>query len=301
MAELAVVALAVGSAAAYAVSANLKHTSARRESDSSMGERRSLGRFLVATAADPLWWAALVADAAGVALHVLALDRGALAVVQPLLVTGLVVALVLRAVVGRRVRWAEVVWGAVLTAALVGFLAVAGTSEVSGPANTGPAIVVACVGAGFAVGCLLVSRGLRGRVGSAALLGVVVGLVDSSTAALLKSLTRTWQAGLGAVVGSWQLYVVAALAVVALAVNQVAFRSGPLSASLPAIATVDPIASVVLGVVVFNETVRHGAAALVILVVLAGFVVAAVTALVRLETDLVPAGKGADPAWTGSR
>jgi len=37
-----------------------------------------------------------------------------------------------------------------------------------------------------------------------------------------------------------------------------AFQAGPLAASLPATATTDPLVSVVLGVVVFDERLRPG-------------------------------------------
>ena len=40
-------------------------------------------------------------------------------------------------------------------------------------------------------------------------------------------------------------------------INQIAFQAGPLSASLPAITAIDPLASIVLGVLLFDEQL-HG-------------------------------------------
>lgn len=45
---------------------------------------------------------------------------------------------------------------------------------------------------------------------------------------------------------------------IGLVLTQVAFQAGPLAASLPAIATVDPLLSVVIGVLVYDEQVHRG-------------------------------------------
>ena len=60
-----------------------------------------------------------------------------------------------------------------------------------------------------------------------------------------------------ALLTSWQLYTVLVIGVLGLLLNQLAFQAGPLTASLPAIATVNPLASITIGVLVYDETVRH--------------------------------------------
>jgi hypothetical protein len=52
------------------------------------------------------------------------------------------------------------------------------------------------------------------------------------------------------VLGSWQLYIVIALGIGGLLLNQLAFQAGPIAASLPATATIDPLLSIVVGVLV---------------------------------------------------
>ena len=202
---------------------------------------------------------------------------------------GLVIALVLRARSGGRVRRLEVVWGAVLAASLGAFLVVAGVAQHGvGAADVRTAAVMAGCGLLLAGSCVVVARQRRGRTGSAAALGVAVGVINASTAAMLKALTTTAHRGLDAVLGSWQLYVLAVLVAAALFLNQMAFQAGPLSASLPVISSVDPLASVVIGVFVLDETVRHGPSAVVALVVLLGALGAAVIALSRSSAQ-VPA------------
>jgi EamA domain-containing membrane protein RarD len=95
----------------------------------------------------------------------------------------------------------------------------------------------------------------------AALIGVAVGVTYACTAALIKSCTNIVLRGLPALLTSWQLYALIVTGVAGLALNQLAFQAGPLHASLPAIATVDPLLSVALGVLVYDERLRSGAGA----------------------------------------
>ncbi len=121
------------------------------------------------------------------------------------------------------------------------FLLVAGTANHGAPtggADHAPATAVT----GFLLAGVCVLLGRRQRQGgrSAALLGIAVGTVYAATAALLRALTTIALRGPIPLLTSWQLYAVVVLGATGLLLNQVAFQAGPLSASLPAIATVDP-------------------------------------------------------------
>ncbi|MDQ2726226.1 MAG: DMT family transporter, partial [Actinomycetota bacterium] len=87
--------------------------------------------------------------------------------------------------------------------------------------------------------------------------------------------------GLVAVFTGWPLYLLAGAGVIGLLLNQLAFSAGPLRASLPAITTLDPLASLVIGVVVYDEQLRHGPLALVGAAVGLTIVVIATLALTR--------------------
>jgi hypothetical protein len=79
-----------------------------------------------------------------------------------------------------------------------------------------------------------------------------------------------------ALFSSWQLYAVVVIGATGLLLNQLAFQAGPLTAALPATATVDPLMSIVVGVVVYDEHVRRGAGGgvvLALLVILLGIAV----------------------------
>ena len=88
-----VVVVTLASALAFSVSSSLKHVSAGQVPDAQDLGARSLGRFVRATLAHPLWLGGIGADVVGLSLQVIALHLGALGVVQPLLISGLLFAL----------------------------------------------------------------------------------------------------------------------------------------------------------------------------------------------------------------
>jgi len=271
-----VVVLSLGSALAFAVSTNLKHSSAAQVPDASGLRVGTLARFVAATVSHRLWLAGIVADVIGLALQVVALHLGALAVVQPLLVSGLLFSLLLRRRRGRRVTGAEIRWALVLSACLVTFLFLAGANPGTGTGDGPdrlPAVVAAVVGVAVAAACLLLAHRRRPAAGAAALIGVAVGMVYAATAALLKGLTDRAVHGPLVALTSWQLYTVIVVGAVGLLLSQLAFQAGPLTASLPAMATVDPLLSIVVGVMVYDEHIHRGpwsGAGLVVLMLLLG-------------------------------
>ncbi|MCL6091377.1 MAG: DMT family transporter [Actinobacteria bacterium] len=199
----------------------------------------------------------MLGQLSGFGLHALALRDGPLTLVQPLMVTEVVFALPLRHLLeGRRPRNFELVWAGVLCAGLTTFLVVATPAE--GPARSPdpvPTIVtVVLLGAGMAL-CALAGRGARGNW-AAAVLAVGAGLGFAGTAGALKQVTSQLSHGLGPVLVSWPIYAVAAGGAAGMLLSQLAFRAGPLRASLPTMATVDTVVSLVIGVTVFDEPFR---------------------------------------------
>jgi drug/metabolite transporter (DMT)-like permease len=259
--QLLVVVLSLAAAFAFALSSSFKHVSAGHVPDAQSMRPSDVGHFVRATLAHRLWLGGIGCDIVGLALQVTALHLGALAVVQPLLITGLLFALVLRQrhahhhITGR-----ELVWASLITAALAGFLLIAGTGapRQHQTADVVPAVIAGVVGAALAVTCVYVGRTHAGRNRAAALVGIAVGVLYAASAALLKALTDTAAHGLGALLASWQLYVLIAVGTAGLLFNQLAFQAGPITASLPATATIDPLLSIVVGVSVYDEHIRRG-------------------------------------------
>ena len=120
-------------------------------------------------------------------------------------------------------------------------------------------MIAVAIGFILAVCCVALARGPAARGRSAALLGIAVGVIYAGNAALLKTLTSLAGRGFAAVVVSWQLWTLLVVGTVGLVLNQLAFQAGPITASLPALSTVDPLVSIAIGVAVYDEPIRRGA------------------------------------------
>ncbi|HET6877819.1 MAG TPA: DMT family transporter [Jatrophihabitans sp.] len=298
-----VVGLSLSAALVFAASSSLKHVSAGAAPETKDFGAGTLARFVRATVTHRLWLAGIACDTVAIALQVLALHFGALAVVQPLLIAGLVFALVFRRLHDRRhVTSRQLVWALVLCAALAAFVALAaGAAPKSPHVDRLPAVIAGGIGVLFAVVCVALGKRMAGSARRAAMLGIAVGLVYAASAALLKAITDIFTRDPVHVLYSWQLYTAVALGAGGLLLNQLAFQAGPLAASLPATATVDPLASIAVGVAVYDEhipRVDDSGAVLVGLLLVLGV---AVIQLVRNSPAIVagePDAASARPART---
>jgi len=263
---------AVSAAALFAVAAALQHRSAGLVSAAvrhrgagpvpagGRGRPARVAGFVPGTLRHPLWIAGLLASLAGFGLHALALRDGPLTLVQPLLVTGVIFALPLRQVLERRrPRYAELGWAAALALGLAGFIVVstpaAGAAQAADPR---PAVICLAVIALSIPGCCVAARRATGSLAAAAL-GTAAGLAFAATAGLLKETVDVVSRGAAALLTTWPGYALIAVGGLGLLLNQLAYQAGPLRASLPAITTVNPIVSLVIGVAVFDERFRSGA------------------------------------------
>lgn len=282
--------LSLTAALAFAMSSSLKHLSAASVPDAQSLHLGKLGGFIRATVTHRLWLAGIGCDIVGLASQTVALHLGALAVVQFLLLSSLLFALVLRARFGgHRITRGQAAWAAVLTASLAGFLLLASPTPPSAVASTHslPVLVGGVLAAVAALSCIVVGWRQHNRARAAVLFGIAVGIIYAVTAALLKSVTDVAARGLLDLVTSWQLYTLIAVGAAGLILAQLAFQAGPLAATLPATATVDPIASLAIGVFIYQENLRPGLGVGLALVLLLAVLVTAVVKLNR--TTMVPA------------
>jgi len=294
-----VVAASLGSAAFFSVATALKHRSAGTVPRMHHFHAADLLAFASATLRHPLWLGGMLADVGGLGLQVVALHLGALTVVQPLLVSAVLFSLIVaHRVAGTRISRREALLGAALVLSVTGFLLVSGAvSATASTTDRFPAILSSAASLVLVTACVVASRrATRRKLDSrraAALLGVAVGTIYAGTAALIKACTNILvQHGLVALVTSWQLYAVITAGATGLLLAQIAFQAGPLSASLPATAATDPLVSVVLGVVVFDEQLRTGAVPLLLsllfLVPMSTAVVFLSRVRVAVESELSP-------------
>jgi hypothetical protein len=219
------------------------------------------GEFRVVTQAfrSRIWLAGAAIAGVAFGLHALALHAGNLSFVQPLLVTMVLFALpVSRIVGGPPVSRAELGWATLLVVGLAAFFAAANPEARPGSAvDASPAGITAVVGLLTVLGCVTLAR-RRMPQQRAALLGGAAGISFAAVAALLKTTTDVLPHGVTSLVLAWQLYALAIVGAVGVVLTQLAYRSGPLTASLPALNSVNPLASVLIGVAVFDEHFRTG-------------------------------------------
>jgi drug/metabolite transporter (DMT)-like permease len=202
----------------------------------------------------PLWLLGWVAAAGGFAFQAVALHSGQLSVVQPLLVTELVFALILRRFWVHQ-HIAKRAWTAALVtcAALAVFLTAA---EPHGghlqPAATAWVSALAVFGGVVAVLAVMARWGSPMR--RAALYATAASITWAVMAAFIKTTTDVFtESGFVGILTHWPLYALIASGVVGSVLQQAALQVGPLSVSQPLIVVVDPAVAIVLSVWIFDE------------------------------------------------
>jgi drug/metabolite transporter (DMT)-like permease len=212
-------------------------------------------RFVRYLLSNPLWLFGWVALAGAFLFQAFALHNGQMSVVQPLLVTELVFALVLRRLwIHQEIR--RVTWGAaaLVCGALALFIAM---SEPTGgsavPTSSAWAGSIAVIAGGSALLAVLSLKGSPVR--RAALLGAGTSMLWALVAAFIKATTDTLtQYGVGGMFLHWPVYALAVAGASAEYLNQAALHVGPLSVSQPLLVVVDPIVSIGLSLWIFGET-----------------------------------------------
>jgi hypothetical protein len=245
-------------------------------------EKSSGWKFVTYLLRHPLWLLGWLALCGSLIFQALALHFGPLSLVQPILVTELIIALVLRQLWLRQSIRAVTWSAAVVTAAgLVIFLLM--TSPHGGSflprtsSWTVPTIV--CV-ATVIVLVALAQRGSPAR--RAALFASATAILWALEATFIKATTDTISAlGFGGMFTRWPVYALVVGGVVGLVCEQAALHVGPLSVSQTFIVIVDPVVSVALGIWLYRERLHHGALHLTIGVVAFALMSAGIVALTR--------------------
>jgi drug/metabolite transporter (DMT)-like permease len=245
-----VVALALGSALCYALAAALQHAATQAYP---AGRAARFG-LLVALVQRPMWLAGNVADAGGYVLLFLAFRRGSLALVQPLLVTGLLFALPLGTMITHTpVRRNDWIGAAMVVVGLAGFI-VAAAPGPGHPSASGMAWVLLALVTVAVLGMLFwLTRMFPGR--RAALLGAAAGVLSGVLGAITEAAARAFDHGIMRAFGHWQPYALIVVGFVCILVVQHAFHAGKLSDSLPLLTATETVVGVAIGQWLFGERI----------------------------------------------
>ncbi len=248
---LAVVA-ALLSAVGFAVSTSLQHhASGKADSQFAFPLFKRLVR-------QPLWFLGLVIGGVAFGLHAVALAHGPLALVQPIVVSGVVLALPARAALDRRrLSLREFGWIVLAGIGLAMFVVSIHPSIGDHGTRTTTAAWTAVIGLLLA-GVLTIAAGaVEYSHRRALLLGGASGVLFGLVAGLVKMVASGVAAeGFGALLG-WPLWALILTGVGGVALNQRAYQAGPLSVSMPLLNGIDICVAIAFGFLVFGETPAH--------------------------------------------
>lgn len=247
-----------------------------------IGARTSL---LLRMARQPIWLAGIAVDGLAFVAQAAALGIGSLAVVQPLLVASVVFALPLGAwLTDQRVGRREVVAALALLAGLGAFIVVANPTGGHDSAPLGAWLIAAAACGGPCLALTLLAPRAPGPR-RAALLGAAAGILFALSAALTKTVVSELDNGLVTLITTWPLYGLIAVGYVSMTLNQMSLDAGALAATMATSTALDPIASVVLGLTLFKESIDASPVEVLVVVLALGVVVAAMVVLARDQAE----------------
>jgi drug/metabolite transporter (DMT)-like permease len=205
----------------------------------------------------PRWLLGIGCMIAGYGLAAWSIDHVPLTLVEPLLATYLVWALVLAVPLSRQpVKAAEVI-GALILIAGVGLLSASRSITPIGlDFGSFSHWYAAAIIAGIAFLAVAIGHRRQGQV-RATLTGLAAGLVFGIQDALTRQTLTGLQGNSWTVLfTTWSAYALVGAGIVGIWLMQNAFSAAPLHASLPAIAAGEPLAGIALGILVFGDRVQ---------------------------------------------
>lgn len=276
--------LAIAAALMVGIGDVIQQRSAQQVTDKPVGTLALFRRLL----RDRQWWTGSLVAGAGFGFQAAALDLGSVVLVQALLVTSLLFALLISARVNhRRITLRQGIWAVLLAAAVAVVVTVGDPQEGTPRGSVQTWTIVALVMGPALIMCVIGARMFRGAVG-ALLLGLMSGSLWGLFSVLTKGVVDQLGHGIPALLRIPEVYVWVVVAIAATAWEQSAFRAGPLTASLPAVTVAEPVVGSVLGVTVLGETLRTNDVGLVALGLSVAVMAAATVALAHSQATSTP-------------
>jgi drug/metabolite transporter (DMT)-like permease len=248
-------ALALLAAFLFALAATLQQKGALDLPELSLRHPGSLARLAGQTA----WLSGTLALLAGYAFQAAALDRGRLAIVQPLLVTTVVFALPLGYfLTQQRVGPREIVGAAVIVLGLALF-AIFGDPAGGRENAPGDEWAIAIAVLGLVGAALLLFGGRGGLTMRAAVYGTVAGILFGLSAALTKPTLVYLHAGVSELLSHWEPYALAIAGVLGFVLQQISLGTGRLAPSVATVSVANPVVGILLGTLLLQERLSRPA------------------------------------------
>jgi len=255
---LPIVLLSVASAVSYGIAAVLQHHATTKEAP-----EQSIRLSLVARLArQPLWLVGNALDGLGFLFQFLALRRGSLPLVEPLLVLSLVVALPVAARLEHRRISASALGAAGAIAVGLGLFLGVGRPGIGHPrASLEAWIALSGIVAAFCGATILARNRTTSRRRAAVLLAAGSGVAFGYVAALAERTGHLLDNGVLHALTSWEPYALIVAGSVALLLTQGAYHAGALPLSLPTLTVAQPLVAIAISLGFFGEHLdTHGAA-----------------------------------------
>ena len=247
--------LALVAAFLFALAAALQQKGALNLPELSLRDAASLARL----AAQRMWLLGTIALLTGYVFQAAALDRGRLAIIQPLLVTTVVFALPLGYLLTRqKVGRFEVIGAAVI---VVGLALFAIYGDPAGGKENAPgdewAIAIGVLVVASAV--LLAFGGRGGLTVRAAVYGTVAGILFGLSAALTKPTLDYLHESVDELLAHWEPYALAIAGVLGFVLQQISLGTGKLAPSVATVSVANPIVGILIGILLFDERLSRPA------------------------------------------
>jgi drug/metabolite transporter (DMT)-like permease len=275
--------LALLSALTFAVSTSVQHHAAAGAPASARGPLQLVAYLL----RRPSWLTGQALAVIGFAMHAAALHYGPIALVQPIVISGIIFAVPVRAAISRRLPSRQEVLAVTLTAIGLAVFLVASDPTAGDRTGLGAApVTLTLLGVAVAVGAALSARLGREARHTAFFLGVASGVLFGLVAGLLKlTLQQLADGGVVRMLTVWPTWALVVVGAGGVLGNQMAYRAARLSASMPVLNIVDGLVALAFGYLVFDEVPRHSPLYLAVEIVALACVGAGLWLLARFEEE----------------
>jgi drug/metabolite transporter (DMT)-like permease len=209
---------------------------------------------------NPTWLIGISGMVGSFVLQAVALGLGELSAVEPIItlevpLTLLVASYVFHGRLGRH-EWISIL---VMTGGMIALVAALDPSAGDETHVNHVTYVLAGGATAATIVLLIVAAQRQHAIWKTACLGAAAGTCFGLTATLVKeSATQLTSRGIIGLVSTWQTYIAICFGVLGVLIMQWALHSGPLLAAQPGFTLLDPLVSILWGVLVYNEVVRTG-------------------------------------------
>jgi drug/metabolite transporter (DMT)-like permease len=289
-------ALALLAACLFALAAALQQKGALGLPEISLRHPASLARL----AGQTIWLAGTAALLGGYVLQAAALDRGRLAIIQPLLVTTVVFALPLGYVLTQQHVGRREIGGAAVIVLGLALFAIYGDPAGGKENAPGDEWAIAITVLALVCAALLLFGGRGGLTMRAAVYGTIAGILFGLSAALTKPTLGYLHAGVDQLLSNWEPYALAVAGVLGFVLQQVSLGTGRLAPSVATVSVANPVVGILLGTLLLDERLSRPVWHVVVACIglglaLAGAVVISIAREVRADAP-VPVARPGDAA-----